>query len=178
MIEEDETNPSLGNTLDLNARATHRGFASLIGVARGTVQEYVSSSIIPKGGTYKEWMLMYSAHARKQAQVHNNDKQEALTIAKTEEVVVKTAMQRVTYNERIGALIESTVAEQILGDWAAYAVREVENEINTLATKIEQSMGIEINNDLTNESISVIRNRITNHAEQLSDRLEEASSES
>ena len=88
----------------------------MIGVARGTVQEYVNSSIIPKGGTYREWMLLYTAHARKQAQVHNNDKQEALTEAKTEEVIIKTAMQRITYNERVGVLVESEIAEQILGD--------------------------------------------------------------
>ena len=163
--------------LDLNQVATYDGFAPLAGVSKQAVKTYADRGIIEKKGTYGEWIPALYEHFRVQSQRHGGDSNEALVLAKTDEVLVKTAIQRIAYNEQIGTLIDSGVAESILLDWAAYAMREAENEINTLAAKIENKLGIDIPNELTDESIGTIRGRVIGHAEQLGERLTEDSEE-
>jgi len=164
--------------LDLNSPGTYAGFAPLVDVSAQAVNGYVDRGIITKGGTYGEWFIELLNHFRAQAVRHGGDANTELTRAKTDEVLVKTAIQRIAYNEQIGVLVDTRTAETVLMDWATYAMREVENEIHTLATKLEKELGKEIPNERTSESIGTIRERIINHAEQLSNRLIDDSEES
>jgi len=53
--------------LDLDSKALQRQFGQLVGVSQAAITAAVSEGILPRDGTYREWLLAYCGRLREMA---------------------------------------------------------------------------------------------------------------
>ena len=140
------------------------------------ISRTVKGGLLPEGGTYREWLLVYIEKLRQSAAGRGGEKQEGLAEAKAEEARMKTALNRLIYHEKIGTLAPAVDVEAAFIDWAGYAQREVEQALYKIADQIEES-GVEIDQDIITNGITTITGRITSYSDKLSADFEDSSGE-
>lgn len=71
--------------IDLTAPATQSGFGEIVGVSQQAIADRVKSGVLPREGTYGEWLYLYCEQLRKEAAGRSGEAQEQLTQARIEE---------------------------------------------------------------------------------------------
>lgn len=117
----------------------------------------------------------YIEHMRDMAAGRGGDKQVGLAAAKTEEAVVKTALLRLDYNERAGALVPTELVAAVINDWARGANREYTQGMHRLVSDIQAAHCIEIDQSLVDDIAGVATERVKDHAARIGRDLAEGS---
>jgi len=169
--QETKTVPIL-NPLD--KKATQVDFAELVGITQPAVSKHIGRCL-QKGQTLKVWLHAYCEHLRNEAAGRGGNDQDNLTRARTNESEVKTALNRLEYNQKIGVLLPAADAEHAIIEWASYAVREFTGAFSSLVHEIEGAHGIRIDAKRVDEITSSSLVRVSAYAETIGKKLMERS---
>ncbi len=151
----------------LEQKATQAEFARLVGISQQAVSKQLDKGAIHAGETLREWLLQYCNHLRDQAAGRGGSQQESLASAKTEEAEVKTALNRLTYQERLGTLILGDDVGYALSDWAGYANREFRSGTEKIVELIENEHSVSVNREAVKNIVGPTTERIQGYAEKL-----------
>ncbi len=150
----------------LGEKAIVARFAELTGKSHSAIVEFKNRGILEEDGNLLEWLHAYMKHLPNMAGGRGSDNDE-LTAAKISELEAKTALNRLTYHERLGTLINIDVASATLLEWASFNQRETDKGFNQIIHEVEHKYNITIDPALKAKISGAITQRIKNYAEQL-----------
>ncbi len=110
----------------------------------------------------------YIRDLRDKAAGRGGDQQSELTKARTDESVVKAALGRLQYHEKLGALVPLEDVERPLMDWAGYTAQQVTVGFDDLKSQIETKYQIEIDTEMVNRVVGSTTTRIQGYAKHIS----------
>ncbi len=151
----------------LDRKATQAEFAKLVGISQQAASKQLDKGAIKAGETLREWLLTYCDRLRDQAAGRGGSQQESLASAKTEEAQVKTALNRLTYQEKLGTLVLGDDVGYALSDWAGYANREFRSGTEKIVELIENEHSISVNREAVKNIVGPTTERIQGYAEKL-----------
>lgn len=79
---------------NIEDQASQTGFAALLNISQQTISKQYKKGVLKIGGTYREWLIEYTEHLRKEAAGRGGDSQQILTNARIEETLENTAAKR------------------------------------------------------------------------------------
>lgn len=161
---------SVSTTNFLDKKATQVSFAELVGITQPAVNKHVGRCL-QRGQTLRVWLHAYCEQLRNEAAGRGGDDQASLTRSRIKEADAKTAMTTIAYHEKIGTLVEASLAEEKLVEWAGYAIREFETAFSALVNEIEAKYDLQINDDESLAITSPALLRIGKYAEKLGESL-------
>ncbi len=124
-----------------------------------------------KTATMQEVRIAYILDLREKAAGRGGSMQESLSVARTEEAQMKTALNRLAYHEKLGTLVLANDAGYALNDWAAYANREYLSGIEKLVSSIEDETDISVSRKTVDNIVIPMLERIQQYAKKLGDGL-------
>ena len=151
----------------LDQTPSQAGLARSIGLSEAAVSKMASKKMFPKGGTFGDWLHAYCSHLREQAAGRAGDKQVNLTARRAEESEMKTNLLRLEYQQKLGVLIPSEMAEEVLRDWAGFANREYGICTENIVAAIESEHGIPVDREKVSKYAGSTIERIRDHAAEL-----------
>jgi len=161
MIKILETIPQLGED------ATVTNFALLVGKSKAVISGFKNKGVFT-GKSLIDWLHSYMTHLSNVAGGRGTDN-ENLTAARIAELETKTALNNLTYHEKLGVLIERETAESTLIDWAIYTNQEVSAAFEKLIIEIESEYKIEIDEQLVIKNVGNTTKRIKGYAEKMAE---------
>jgi len=93
--------------------------------------------------------------------------QSSLARAKTEEAEAGAALKRLTYNEKLGELINKAEAVEFLKKWSGKANQEYRDGIDQLIEDIEEQLDIEVPGEIPDKHVTDICKRVGGYALEL-----------
>ena len=151
----------------LDKRATQAEFAKLVGVSQQAISKQLDKGALHAGETLREWLLRYCNHLRDQAAGRGGSQQESLAAAKTEEAQVKTALNRLEYQKKLGVLVVADDVGYALNDWAGYANREYLSGVERGVGLIKNENGVSVDRESVKNIVGPTVGRIQGYAEKL-----------
>lgn len=167
-VSQETKSVSIINPLD--KKATQVDFAELVGISQPAVNKHIGRCL-QKGQTLRVWLHAYCEQLRNEAAGRGGNDQLNLTRARTSESEVKSALNRLEYNQKIGELVSAADAEQAIIEWASYAAREFGNAFSSLVNEIEGTHNLNIDNQRVYEITSSALQRVGAYAETIGERL-------
>jgi len=122
---------------------------------------------LDRNATMQQVRQAYIEHLRSVAAGRGGSQQESLAAAKTEEAQVRTALNRLAYNEKLATLVLADDVLFALKDWAGYASREYQSGTEKIVELIENDHGISVNREAVKTISGSTTKRIQNYAEKL-----------
>jgi len=160
--------------MNLDDRANQTTFGDLVGASQQAISKHVHAGTLLEGDTYRGWLSAYTEKLREEAAGRGGSQQETLSKAKTEESQVKTSLNRLEYNKKIGVLVSSDEAGAALTDWAGYANREYKSGLEKIIQSLEGEHGISIDRAMVNKIAGSTTERIQSYAHKLGASLGES----
>lgn len=155
------------SSFDLTQKATQSGFARLMGVSQQAIGKQCEKGVLKSGESYLDWLRDYSGNLRDQAAGRAADAQKNVAQATVEEKEVKTALNRITYHEKLGRLIDEEEAFALLSGWAHFANRQILQAFERFTREVEGSYSIEILPEIKQKHVGTATERIRGYVEKL-----------
>lgn len=154
--------PELGNV------ATVSRFSELTGKTKSVISDHKNKGLLREGDSFLQWLHSYMAHLSDIAAGRGSESDELLT-ARIDELVTKTALNRLAYHEKLEYLVPVEVAAASLVDWAAFTQREIIGAFEQLIHEIEHKHGITVEPKVREKIVGSAINRIREYAEKLAE---------
>ncbi len=154
-------------TLSLDARATQSRFALIVGISQPAVAKLLGKGILPKGGTYRDWLLAYCERLRKEASGRGADNQELLTQARIDESRENALSKRLDRYEKTGLLVALPHVKAVLSAWAQQVRMNVENAGEKIFDRISAEHDLTLNDELIREPLRVALRNASSVAREL-----------
>ena len=154
------TQSEIANHLDMSERNARD-------VLNGLAEKNNQSKDWWKKASIDEVRIAYIRDLRDKAAGRGGSQQESLATAKTEEAQVKTALNRLTYQEKLGTLVLADDVGYALNDWAGYANREYKSGIEKIIQSVESAHGISVDREMVNNVAGSTTERIQGYAGKL-----------
>ena len=153
--------------VDLSEAANQTRFAKMVGSSQQAISKMVEKGVLRRGATTGEWLLQYCERLREISAGRGGESQGDLTEAKIEEAIVKTALGRLQYHERLGNLIHKDEAHSLLSEWAAFASREFRQGAERLILDVHSQFDVELPLELREKHVGAAIERVRSFAFKL-----------
>lgn len=120
------------------------------------------------GSSLDEIRTAYIRDLRDKAAGRGGDQSSELAKARTEEAVVKAALGRLLYHEKLGTLVPVADVEGPLLDWAGYTAQQIRVGFDDLKSKVETKYQVEIDPEMVNKVVGSTTSRIEGYAQHIS----------
>jgi len=120
-----------------------------------------------KQHTLSEITTAYIRDMREKAAGRGGDDQANLSKARAEESMIKTALARLDYNERLGNLILGEDVAGVMNEWARSTNREIQQGFHKLVGEIQSTYKITVEPKLVEDIAIPATERIKDHAEKV-----------
>lgn len=151
--------------MDLDGRARQVEFAALVGVSQPAIAEHVKSGLLPKGGTYREWLRAYCERLREQAagraQSEARERRD-LALAKESEISAELKLRQLLKEE--GLLLDYDGVRSLVLGMVAQAQSELARAVGQVVAAVESKHGISIESDISDSAISAARAALAQYA--------------
>ncbi|MCR9260771.1 MAG: hypothetical protein NXH95_13675 [Pseudomonadaceae bacterium] len=156
------------NVIELDAKATQRNFAAMVGVSQNAVQKLVAADVLEKRGTYREWLLSYCARQRAEAGGRAGEDQVALTQARTREALAKAEAQEIVNLEKSKVLIEVEDVSPLMVALFENHREQLINEVDKAIERIESKYKVKLEDADLLARIRIALQSSVGHAGELS----------
>ncbi|MES9830511.1 MAG: hypothetical protein ABW201_19835 [Candidatus Thiodiazotropha sp.] len=130
----------------LDRPATQSGFGVLVGISQQAVSKLATKKVVPKTGSYREWLLAYAAALR--ATAGGREEEARLTAARIREASASAALKELNFHRQAENLIEVAALEPLLISWAARARSAVQAAEAKIIEGLESKHGLELDGEL------------------------------
>ncbi|ODC01189.1 hypothetical protein A3197_01515 [Candidatus Thiodiazotropha endoloripes] len=130
----------------LDRTATQSGFGVLVGISQQAVSKLVTKGLIPKTGSYREWLLAYTKALR--ATASGREEEARLTSARIREADASAALKELNFHKQAESLVEVAAIEPLLISWAARSRSAVQAAEAKIIEGLESKHGLNIDGDL------------------------------
>lgn len=154
-------------SVDLNAKASQTAFARLVGISQQAVSKQIEKGNLTEDGSFGEWLLQYCDQLREQASGRGGEGQVDVARATYDEKVVKTALGRLDYQEKLGNTIHKEEAYQLLASWVAVAVRHFREAFDRLGRDVSDQLDVSLPDELVEKYAGAAIERVKGHVLEL-----------
>jgi hypothetical protein len=130
----------------LDSAATQSGFGVLVGVSQQAVSKLVTKGVIPKTGSYREWLLAYTGALRTTAS--GREEEACLTSARIREANASAALKELNFHKQAETLVDVAAIEPLLISWAARSRSAVQAAEAKIIEGLESKHGLNIDGDI------------------------------
>jgi hypothetical protein len=130
----------------LDSSATQSGFGVLVGISQQAVSKLVTKGVIPKTGSYREWLLAYTGALRTTAS--GREEEARLTSARIREADASAALKELNFHKQAETLVEVAAIEPLLISWAARSRSAVQAAEAKIIEGLESKHGLNIDGDI------------------------------
>jgi hypothetical protein len=145
----------------LDNPATQSGFGVLVGISQQAVSKLVTKGVIPKAGSYREWLLAYTDALRTTAS--GREEEARLTSARIREADASAALKELNFHKQAETLVEVSAIEPLLISWAARALSAVQAAEAKIIEGLESKHGLSIDVDLISGPLRSALKTIADH---------------
>lgn len=156
------------NVVELDAKATQRNFAAMVGTSQNAIQKLVAADALVKNGTYREWLLAYCARQRAEAGGRAGEDQQALTKARTREALAKAEAQEIANLEKSKVLVATADVEPLMVTMFEGTREQILNELEKAVEHIESKYKISLEEAELVARVRLALESAVGHAGQLS----------
>ncbi|MCU7904457.1 MAG: hypothetical protein KZQ76_01145 [Candidatus Thiodiazotropha sp. (ex Epidulcina cf. delphinae)] len=135
----------------LDIDASQSWFGSLVGITQQAVSKLVIKGVIPKTGTYREWLLAYTSALR--ATASGREEEASLTSARIRESSAGAALKELNFHKQAENLVEVAALEPILSSWAARGRSAVQAAEAKIIAGLESKYSLNLDEQLISEPL-------------------------
>lgn len=154
-------------TLTLGDPASQTAFAELVGVTQQAIAMKVKEGLLPRGGSYAEWLAIYCDRLRMEAAGRAGEAQQRLTEARIDEARENTAEKRQRRLKDAGNLLQRSDVEVILLELPVMTRQEVTITGEQIEEALQAKYSIELTDDDIKEPLRSALGRIADRAGKL-----------
>jgi transcriptional regulator with XRE-family HTH domain len=145
----------------LDIEATQSGFGILVGISQQAVSKLVFKGVIPKAGTYREWLQAYTSSLRTTAS--GREEEASLTASRIREADASAALKELNFHKQAENLVEVAALEPLLASWAARGRSAVQAAEAKIIEGLESKYGLELDEQLVMEPLRSALKTIANY---------------
>lgn len=134
--------------MNLDDVAKQTEFAELVGATQQAIGKHVTSGVLTRGESYRQWLIAYAERLRSEASGRvASHARERRDMAQAEESEINTEMKRRTLLKEECLLLDLDSVRQVLTDWAGIGKNEFIGAVDKIITAIESEHGITIDRE-------------------------------
>lgn len=158
--------------LNLAGKASQTRFAEVVGVTQQAIALKVKEGVLPKDGTYGEWLALYADRLRKEAAGRSGEAQDRLTEARIEESRENSAEKKQRRLAAARQLLQRADVEHILLELPAMVRQQVMTTADAIQEKLESRYSIEMTDDDIKEPLRSALGHVADRAVKLVESLD------
>lgn len=161
----------MNQILDLAAKAEQQRFGNVVGITQPAVAKHVKSGLLPRGGTYGEWLALYADQLRKEAAGRSGETQQTLAQARIEESRENAAEKKQRRLTAARQLLLRSDIEHLVLELAATIRQTVVSTGESMQESIESKYSVELTDDDITEPLRSALGHVADRAGQFVESL-------
>tara|TARA_R100001143_G_scaffold31127_1_gene30198 strand:- start:22371 stop:22868 length:498 start_codon:yes stop_codon:yes gene_type:complete len=157
--------------LDLQGKASQTLFAQLVGVSQQVIALKVKDGILPRDGTYAEWLALYCDRLRNEAAGRAGEAQNRLTEARIAEAQESTAEKKQRRLKDAKQLLQRADVEVLILELPRITRQQIMTTGELIQEALEAKHGLELTDDDIQEPLRSALGRIADHAGKLAESI-------
>ena len=142
-------------------------FASIVGVTQQAISLKVQEGLLPRDGTYAEWLVLYCERLRKEAAGRSGEAQDRLTEARIEESRENSAEKKQRRLAAARDLLQRADVETLVIGLATAVRQSVTGAGDEIQQKLASKYSIELEDDDIKEPLRSALRHVADRTDEL-----------